>query len=167
MQRVVIATIIIVAGALYIVGSAGAEQDRNSNSTDWPNWRGPNHNGISHETDWLGDWSDGQAKILWKQSIGTGFSSMAVSKGRVYTMGNTAKDQRDQNPTDVVYCLDAKTGDIIWTHKYLCDLGARSYKGGTHATPTVEGDSIYTFSKQGHAFCLDATTGKPKWFKDV
>ena len=164
---IVITIVIATTCVLFNMDRTGADQDRNSNLTDWPNWRGPNHNGISNETGWLGDWSDGQAKILWKQSIGTGFSSMAISKGRVYTMGNTAKSQRDQNPMDVVYCLDAKTGHIIWKHEYPCDLGARSYKGGTHATPTVEGDAIYTFSKQGHAFCLDAATGKPKWSKDV
>jgi len=167
MQCIVITMVIAFAGVLFTIGGAGAVQDKVSTSTDWPHWRGPQHNGISTETGWLGGWTDGQAKIIWKQSIGTGFSSMAVSRGRIYTMGNTAKNRSDRNPKDVVYCLDADTGNVIWTHQYPCDLGARSYKGGTHATPTVEGDAVYTFSKQGHAFCLDAATGKVKWSRDV
>ena len=49
---------------------------------DWPNWRGPNHNGISAETGWLAKWpANGPAK-LWKASVGLGFSSVAVANGR-------------------------------------------------------------------------------------
>ena len=48
----------------------------------WPNWRGPDYNGISAETDWLATWPEGGPKVLWKASVGTGFSSIAVSDGR-------------------------------------------------------------------------------------
>ena len=49
---------------------------------DWPNWRGPSYNGISDEADWEPKFPEGGPKILWKASIGTGFSSISVSKGK-------------------------------------------------------------------------------------
>lgn len=57
-------------------------------AADWPNWRGPNYNGISSETGWNATWPEGGPKVLWKKSIGTGFASMAISNGRVYATGN-------------------------------------------------------------------------------
>ena len=43
---------------------------------DWPNWRGPDYNGISKETGWLTTWPEDGPKVLWEKSIGTGFSSI-------------------------------------------------------------------------------------------
>ena len=80
-------------------------------AADWPNWRGPNHNGISNEKGWLTTWPEAGPKILWEKTLGTGFASMTVSKGRVYTMGNI-KDN------DVLYCLNADTGKEIWKKSY-------------------------------------------------
>ena len=75
-------------------------------AADWPNWRGPNHNGISNETGWLADWPEAGPKVLWEKTLGTGFASMAVSKGRVYAMGYIEDN-------DVLYCLNADTGKEI------------------------------------------------------
>ncbi len=129
-------------------------------AADWPNWRGPNHNGISTETGWFTDWPQEGPKISWKCSIGTGFASLAVSEGRVYATGNI-----DDN--DVVYCLDAETGKEIWKKSYTCPLFAKSHEGGPCATPTVDGDAVYTFSKNGDAIRFDAATGRIVWHKNV
>ncbi|MHC4479268.1 MAG: hypothetical protein ACYTEL_26920, partial [Planctomycetota bacterium] len=91
---------------------------------DWPNWRGPNRNGISDETGWTTDWPAGGPKLLWKEAIGTGFSSMAVSDGKVYAMGNVNK------ANDIVYCFDAETGKEIWRHMYSQQLDPKHYEGG-------------------------------------
>ena len=72
-------------------------------AADWPNWRGPNYNGVSSETGWNATWPKGGPKVPWKKSIGTGFASIAVSNGRVYAMGNI-------DDKDILYCLDAETG---------------------------------------------------------
>src|SRR5882762_4284545 len=76
---------------------------------DWYRWRGPDLNGISKETGWLSTWPKEGPKELWKASVGTGFSSMSVSDGRVYTMGN-------ENNTETVFCFDANTGELRWKH---------------------------------------------------
>ncbi len=129
-------------------------------AADWPNWRGPNHNGVSHETGWTAIWPKGGPKVLWKKSIGTGFASMAVSNGRVYAMGNI-KDK------DILYCLDAETGEEIWKKSYACPLYKKEHEGGPSATPTVDGDAIYTFSKDGDAIRFKAATGEIVWHKKL
>ncbi len=133
----------------------------------WPPWRGPDRNGISSEKGWLEEWPEEGPKVLWRASLGTGFSSMAICKGRLYTMGNTATDAKDEDQKDQVFCLDAMTGKEIWKYAYPCKLAPVFYKGGTSATPTVDGHRVYTYSKQGHVFCFDAATGKVVWSRNI
>ncbi len=55
---------------------------------DWPQWRGKNRDGVSVETGFLQSWPEGGPPLIWKvDGIGNGFSSVAVAKGRIYTMG--------------------------------------------------------------------------------
>jgi outer membrane protein assembly factor BamB len=127
---------------------------------DWPNFRGPNHNGISAESGWLAKWPADGPPRLWKNSVGLGFSSVSVSKGRVYTMGN-------RSDTDTVFCFDADTGKVVWKYSYACPTSPLFYEGGTSATPTVDGDSVYTLSRKGNLFCLGAADGKVIWSRNL
>jgi outer membrane protein assembly factor BamB len=128
--------------------------------TDWYRWRGPDLNGISKETGWLMQWPTSGPKQAWKGSVGTGFCSLAVSHGRVYTMGNTKE-------TDTVFCFDARSGAEMWKHAYACPLDPKFFEGGPGATPTVDGDRVYTVSRRGHIFCLDAAKGTVVWTKNL
>jgi len=119
---------------------------------DWPNWRGPTHDGISLEKDWKPQ-ALSDAKVLWRANVGVGHSSFAVADGKVYTMGNARN--RDQ-----VFCFDAATGKEVWKKSYPC--GAGNY-AGPRATPTVDGKYVYTFSREGHLCCFDAASGRSKW----
>ena len=133
---------------------------------DWPNFRGPNHNGISSEPLLLGQAP--KVKHLWGENIGVGCSSVAVVGGRVYTMSNTGKKGDEKTHEDVVYCLNANTGKEIWSYRYRCGLNFKSNTpGGPFATPSVDGDRVYTFSRKGDVFCLDAMTGAFVWHRDV
>jgi outer membrane protein assembly factor BamB len=142
----------VAAVSLAFIGSSPA--------ADWPHWRGPDYNGISAETNWMSSWSAEGPKTLWRANVGIGFSSVSVSDGRVYTMGN-AKD------TDTVWCLDALTGRVLWRHSYTCALDPLYYEGGPGGTPTVEAGRVFTLSKKGHVFCLEAATGAVIWSRDV
>src|SRR2546425_1190039 len=106
-------------------------------ANDWPNWRGPDHNGISHEKGWSTSWPSDGPKQLWKASVGTGFSSVSVATGRLFTLGN-----RDE--TDTVYCFDAESGKELWKHSYACSLDPIYYEGGPGSTPTVDANKVYT-----------------------
>jgi len=60
-------------------------------AADWPQWRGPNRDGISTETGWLARWPRAVRGGLWTAQVGEGYSSVAVKDGRVYTMGNAGE----------------------------------------------------------------------------
>jgi outer membrane protein assembly factor BamB len=125
-------------------------------SADWPNFRGPQFNGISAETGWQSSFPDDGPKVLWKAKAGIGFSSFSVADGKAYTTGNS-------NDEDTVFCFDAATGKELWKHSYAEELDPKFYEGGTSATPTVADGKLYQLSRSGKAFCLDAATGKVIW----
>ena len=135
-------------------------QALSSSAADWPNFRGPDHNGISKETGWSSQWSAGSPKRLWEAKVGLGFATLSVSKGRIYTTGNASD-------TDTVYCFDADTGKELWKHSYPAPRDAKNYEGGTSATPTVDGDRVYIISKRGSVHCLGAADGKVIWTKNL
>jgi outer membrane protein assembly factor BamB len=128
-------------------------------ATDWPQWRGPNRNGVSSEKI-RAAWVPEGPRLLWRASVGTGFSSVSVSQRRAYTMGNT-------NNQDTVWCLDAATGKTAWKHAYPAQLGPQWYEGGPGSTPTVDGNRVFTISKWGDVFCLDAASGTVLWQRDL
>ena len=128
-------------------------------AADWPQWRGPNRNGISSEainTHWPAEGPN----VLWRASIGTGFSSISICQGRGYTMGNIGDHE-------TIWCFDALTGKSIWKHTYPSRLGPVYHEGGPVSTPTVEGNKVFTISKWGDVFCLDATKGTVLWEHDL
>jgi len=118
---------------------------------DWPRWRGAEGNGLSSEA-----WKPerlARPKALFQVQVGEGVCSLAIVAGRLYTLGN-------QGGQDVVSCLDAKTGKSLWRHVYRCPVGNF---WGPRATPTVDSGIVYTLSRNGQAFALDAGTGEVKW----
>ncbi|MEZ5300096.1 MAG: PQQ-binding-like beta-propeller repeat protein [Verrucomicrobiales bacterium] len=127
---------------------------------DWPNWRGPDHDGISKEKGWRTELGDPE----WRVNVGIGFSSVAVAGGRLYTLGHDGKKQGGQ---ETVYCLDAETGKEIWTFSYAAELMPFLHEGGPLSTPAVDGGHVYTIGKGGQFYCFDAETGKPAWEKDL
>jgi outer membrane protein assembly factor BamB len=83
---------------------------------------------------------------------------VTVSGDRAYTMGNVKNH-------DHVFCFDAKTGAEIWKHEYPLEVDKRMFEGGTAATPTIDGERVYTVSHQGDLWCLNAATGRKVWYK--
>jgi outer membrane protein assembly factor BamB len=136
---------------------AGLALAPHARAADWPNFRGPNHNGISAETGLNASFGPGGPRRLWAANVGQGFSGIAVSGGRAYTLGN-------QGGQETVYCFNALNGQILWRHNYRCDPG--DYEG-PRATPSVDGNRVYTMSREGYAFSLDAASGRVLWQKDL
>jgi outer membrane protein assembly factor BamB len=137
-----------------------AMAEAGASTGDWPQWRGTNYDGVRKQPLVSKDCKSVRLTKVWEAEAGVGFSSLAVSDGRVFTMGN--RDNRD-----TVWCYNAQTGVVLWKHSYPCALDALYYEGGPGGTPTVVQEAVYTLSKKGHAFALDRTTGKVLWQRDL
>ncbi|MHC4239953.1 MAG: PQQ-binding-like beta-propeller repeat protein, partial [Planctomycetota bacterium] len=126
---------------------------------DWPNFRGPNWDGKSTETGLLKSWPEQGPPLAWKvEGLGKGFSSVAITGGRIFTMG----DRQDQQ---WVIALDLATRKESWA----ASVGKpwKTGKGGPRCTPTVDGDLLYAIGTHGNLVCLETATGKERWRKSL
>jgi outer membrane protein assembly factor BamB len=129
-------------------------------AAEWPQWRGPNRDGISKETGLLKQWPESGPPLAWKAAgAGRGYSSLAASKGRLYTMG-----QRGER--EFVVAFDFKTGKELGATPY--GQAFRNDRGdGPRGTPTVDGDRVYALGGSGDLAALDAASGKVVWAMNV
>lgn len=139
-------------------------------AADWPQWLGPNRDGIWNETGILDKLPKDGPKVLWKKPIDGGYTGPAVVNGRIYVMDRAKKEKKDPMAkglpgTERVICLDLKTGNEIWKHEYDRTYMRVDRPMGPRTTPVVDGDRVYTLGSMGDLYCLDAKTGKPVWNK--
>lgn len=142
---------------------------------DWPQWLGPQRDGLWRETDIVKSFPAGGPPVRWRTPIGAGYTGPAVAGGRVFVTDRVlAKDAK--NPTNPfnrgvipgserVLCLDEATGKVLWQHEYECPYDV-SYPAGPRATPVVSGGKVWTLGTEGHLFCLDAKDGKVIWSRE-
>ncbi|MEN9575925.1 MAG: hypothetical protein RL514_3780 [Verrucomicrobiota bacterium] len=128
---------------------------------DWPQWRGLEENGIATER--LPDKPEFD-HVVWRKAAGTGFSSVAVAEGRLFTLGHRGPKV---GGSETVWCFNAETGEELWMHSYPAPLLDRFYEGGPGATPTVRAGRVFTYSKHGRLHCYEARTGKQVWQRDL
>jgi outer membrane protein assembly factor BamB len=142
--------------------SAGSAQDTPPN-TDWAQWRGPNRDGVCTETGLLKEWPKDGPKLLWSakevnkgKNVGTGYSSVAIASGRIYTLG-------DRDGKQHLICLDEPTGKALWATPFSPTWG----DGGPRCTPTVDGTRVYGMSPHGILVCAATEDGQILWKKDL
>jgi outer membrane protein assembly factor BamB len=128
---------------------------------DWPQWRGPNRDGIVQGFASRAEWPQ-SLRPRWKVTVGAGHSSPVVVGARVYLHSR-------QGEREVVSALDLGTGKILWqdSHevRYQVNPAAASHGAGPKSTPVVALGNVYTFGISGTLSCLDAQTGKVRWRK--
>ena len=118
---------------------------------DWPQWRGPQRDGVSSERGLLTVWPTDGPKLAWKASgLGVGYASVIVGDGRLFTLGG-------QGSSISVLAFDALTGSPLWTRK----IGESARN--VNATPTLDGDRLYAIDPDGDLVCLRAATGDLIW----
>ncbi len=129
--------------------------DSQSQAADWPQWRGPERNGVSRETGWLDAWPANAApKLAWTAQVGKGHSAVSVAEGRAFTLGWDGEK-------DTVYCFDAATGKELWKDSYPV-AGILQWPG-PRATPIVSNSVVYTLSQHGDARAYKAESGELIW----
>ncbi|MFO0877681.1 MAG: PQQ-binding-like beta-propeller repeat protein [Gemmataceae bacterium] len=142
---------------------------------DWPQWFGPQRDGVWREQGLVERFPQGGPKVLWRMKNGGGYAGPAVADGRVYVTDRVldAGQKDPANPfsrtsstgQERVLCLDAKTGKELWKHAYPSKY-TMSYPCGPRATPAVAGGKVYTLGAMGDLLCLDAASGKVIWSRN-
>ncbi|HYV09906.1 MAG TPA: PQQ-binding-like beta-propeller repeat protein [Pyrinomonadaceae bacterium] len=137
-----------------------ASQAMAQSAAVWPQWRGPNRDGISKETGLLKQWPADGPPLVWKASgAGSGYSSFSISDGKLYTMGL-------RGDREYVIAFDVATGKEAWATAH--GSAFRNDRGnGPRGTPTVDGNRVYALGGNGDLSALDARTGKIVWTKNM
>jgi len=133
-------------------------------TAQWPQWRGPQRDGISVETGWRKDWPAEGPRVLWKKNVGAGMTSCVVVGGRLFTQGNDGKG------TDTVFALDTATGEELWRCAFPCKSEPHEMPmvpPGPGATPTVAGAHVFALSREGELLALDTASGQIGWRKNL
>jgi outer membrane protein assembly factor BamB len=133
-------------------------------AADWPQWRGPQRNGISQETGLLKEWPKDGPKLIWQvRDIGDGYSTPAVVGDRLYALGNKGVDE------EFVHALAVSDGKEIWKTPIgkVGNPDQMPAYPGARSTPTVEGDVLYALGSDGDLVCLETATGKVRWQKSL
>ncbi|HXV78184.1 MAG TPA: PQQ-binding-like beta-propeller repeat protein [Candidatus Polarisedimenticolaceae bacterium] len=127
---------------------------------DWPQWRGPARDGRSAERGLLESWPAGGPPLLWRAvGFGSGYSSVAVAGGKVFTLGDVGEDQFLIAASD----LD---GSLLWKQR-VGPAWSEAMFGGSRSTPTVDGGRVYALGTDGDLLCADAETGEALWRRDL
>lgn len=130
-------------------------------SADWPQWLGPNRDGVYPGEDLAGPWPKSKPHMLWRKTVGHGFSSPVVSNGWLILFHRLGEKE-------VVERLNAKTGELDWSFSYPSNYRDRfGFDPGPRASPSVANGRVYTFGAEGVLHCLDFESGEKVWSIDT
>lgn len=131
---------------------------------DWPQWRGPERNGISQEKDLLEVWQREGPRLVWQvKDLDNGYSTPAVVGERLYLQSNKGTND------EFVRALDVKDGKQVWSTRIgkVGNPDQQPSYPATRSTPTVDGELIYALGSDGDLVCLEAAMGKRRWQKSL
>ncbi len=145
---------LVAAAAVTLAAPVKSNSQLATASIDWPQWRGPNRDGISYDTTkLLNKWPDDGPPLLWKVGgLGRGYSSVAVTDGRIFTLGKIGRAEH-------LIALSVDGGKELWN----IEMGTG---GHSNSTPTVDGDRVYAIGLNGDLVCADTSTGNIRWRKN-
>lgn len=131
-------------------------------SAQWPQWRGPNRDGVVPKASVPAAWPE-KLTPKWKQTVGEGYASPVVGDGRIYVHSR-------QDPDEVVTALDLATGKPLWTQRYQAAFNKNKYatqmSKGPFSTPLFANGRLYTLGTSAVLTAFDAASGKVVWRKD-
>jgi len=121
----------------------------------WPQFRGPNRDGVSHAKGLAASWPEQGPRELWRTPIGEGFSAMVVDGDRLYTMFS-------EEGRELLGCFGFNDGRERW-RRDLDKLFVDEFGDGPRAAPTVDGDLVYALSSNGTLAAVDKRSGAERW----
>ena len=136
-----------------------AEKMLTRSSADWPDWRGPNRDGISPDVPTR---LPEEAKFLWRQELtGLGLSGIAATSKYVIVADRDKTDKMD-----IFRCLDADNGTEIWNCTYSA-LGDLDYSNSSRANPVIYKDKVYALGAFGDLHCIKLDSGEVVWNRNI
>ena len=131
---------------------------------DWTNWRGASFEGKNASTGIQTDWSNGlqamwQVNYLCQNKATASWAAPVVQGNRLIVPGRDEKN-------DLVFCINADTGELIWMGSYEAEA-ATSHGPGSRATPFINENRVYTYGRSGDLVCWQLEDGKQLWRKNV
>ena len=145
-----------------------------SQADDWPQWLGPQRDGVWREAGVIDNLPSEGLPITWRAKVAKGYAGPAVADGKVFLfdyvvasgkVGNLPSRRDNLTGQERLIALDAATGDVLWQESYSRDY-AISYGGGPRCTPTVDGDRVYTLGAEGDLVCRRTSDGQIVWQKN-
>ncbi len=127
--------------------------------TGWPSLRGPTFDSHSAETGLAETWPESGPPVLWTRELGQGYSGFSAMGDRVYTQCQSRYRQS-------VVCLDAATGDTVWSYDCGWPYDGGGLYPGPRSTPTWHCGHLYYATPDGTVGCLTATEGRPVWSRN-
>ncbi|NKB68604.1 MAG: PQQ-binding-like beta-propeller repeat protein [Candidatus Latescibacteria bacterium] len=121
---------------------------------------GPNRNAVVPGYRLDPDWNGAPPTLLWKRSVGQAWSAFAI-------VGDRALTQEQDGPLENVVCYDLGSGEILWTHSDSTRYESAQGGIGPRATPTIDGDRVFTLGATGLLNALHLETGAPLWQHDI
>src|SRR5262245_50293529 len=134
-----------------------------AHADDWPQWRGPNRDGVWREAGIIEKFDSDQLPIKWRAEIGPGYSGPTVASGRVFVTDR----QVEPKQVERVHCFEAATGAPLWNYSYDCVYDGVGYPAGPRAAVTIDEGRAYSLGAMGNLFCFDAASGEVLWQKDL
>ncbi len=161
--------LLVLAIITFFLQANGASAQSNTlssaeseNTGGWISWRGPNGNGTINDARFDPSFTEKSGRILWKASVGEGYSAVAASDEFIYTAGLSRKKGKK---SDIVYCLNAANGKTVWTYEYE---PKRNYQyPGPRAMPVLSGGYLFAVSANADVVCLNSRNGNLKWKRDL
>ncbi len=129
------------------------------NAQDWPQFLGPERNSTSPQKGILRTWPESGPEVLWTANMGIGYGGPVVKDGKVYLL------DRDDKVGDNLRCFELSTGKELWGFAYAAP-GEVMFPG-SRSVPAIDGNYVYSCGPYGDLYCIDITTHKPVWNKNV
>jgi len=161
MHRRTFLTIMMAAPALGRVATA-FEQTR-PKAVPWTEWGGPHRNFQTEASGLRDTWPAAGPRVMWKRTLGEGYSSPIVENNVLYTMYGKPRQE-------VVIAADAASGNTLWeqTNPMTFQSDAAVDMGnGPYATPLIVGDRLFTAGVAGRLQCFEKKTGKLLWTQQL